>query len=76
MAQVRFAPFLAGVRYVQMLRALIDECGKQGILVMVANHRLTPFSGPGKPDSGLWYSPAPRTRCPTPATPPTTRVHC
>lgn len=40
------------VRYVQMFSILAKEAAKRGILVMIACHRITPDSWPGK---GLWY---------------------
>ena len=53
---VKHAPYLAGLRYVQMIKRLIQEMGKHGILVLLANHRLAPKACPGCKGSGFWYS--------------------
>ena len=54
--QVDQAPELAGKTYIEMLTSIIRTAAKHGILVMLANHRLTPDSPAGKPGSGLWYN--------------------
>lgn len=54
--QLRHAPELVGLSYVAMLAAVSRAAAARGVLVLLANHRLTPSSNPGGKDSGLWYN--------------------
>ena len=53
---IKHAPYLEGLTYVGMIKRLAQDMAKRGILVMLANHRLTPHTYPGAEASGYWYS--------------------
>ena len=46
------APELRGLSYLAMFRAIAEEAGRRGILVLMACHRTKPDAWPG---DGLWF---------------------
>jgi len=51
-ADVRFAPELYGLNYLEMFAELADCAARRGLLVMMACHRLNPKAWPG---DGKWF---------------------